>query len=231
MILLFAAVLFLDGVSNSPEIGAAFGKLSGGPSARILLIPTALPESALNDLNLKAMPQTGQKYFDVPTVEIVHARTREQAATDGFVEPLNTATAIFFMGGDHNRILDRYAGNRFERALKAFHQRGGTIGGSSAGVMVLGSYQAGRQNNAITDSPANRTGFALLPDTMIDVHFTERRRHSHIPPVLKKHRELRLIGIDERTAAIIRDGNIEVIGPGAVTIFEGKSMQVLRALK
>ena len=44
MILLLATVVFLDGGSNNPSVGAVFGRLAGGPAATILLVPTALPE-------------------------------------------------------------------------------------------------------------------------------------------------------------------------------------------
>jgi cyanophycinase-like exopeptidase len=33
--------------------------------------------------------------------------------------------------------------------------------------------------------------------------------------------EAQVIGIDERTAAVLRDGSWEVVGPGAVTILQG----------
>lgn len=136
------------------------------------------------------------------------------------------------MGGDYSRILERYAGTRFETELKAFHHRGGIIGGSSAGAMVIGSYQVvrpGRKGNKILDRPSNWAGFALLANTIIDVHFTERGRQSHIRPILKKHRHLRVIGIDERTAAIVKpSGAIDVVGLGTVTLIDNNSLRVLR---
>jgi cyanophycinase len=231
MILLLAAVLFLDGGSNEPKVGAAFGQLAGGPAANILFVPTALPERALNEVNLKAMPKTAEAYFGVPRVVILHAFSREEADSEAFVQPIKTATAVYFMGGDHSLLLQRYAGTRFEAELKAFHARGGTVGGSSAGAMVLGSYQGARKNGRITDEPSNWAGFGLLPNTLVDVHFSERKRHPHIPPILKRHGKLRAIGIDERTAAILRDGDIEVVGNGSVTVFDGKAIRVLRAVK
>ena len=44
MILLLANVVFPDGGSNNPSVGAAFGRLAGGTAAMILLVPTAQPE-------------------------------------------------------------------------------------------------------------------------------------------------------------------------------------------
>ncbi|MBI2688990.1 MAG: Type 1 glutamine amidotransferase-like domain-containing protein [Acidobacteria bacterium] len=181
MTLLFAAAalgtLFLDGGSNSAEIGAAFGRLANG---RILLIPTALSDKALNEINLHAMPVTGPKYFGVDRVIVLHAPTRYEANREDFVEPLRANNAVFFMGGDHQRLLDRYAGTRFETELKALYERGDVIGGSSAGAMVRGAYQAIRP-----DGDANRAGFALLANTLIDLHFTERHRQRPIPPILR----------------------------------------------
>ena len=196
-------------------------------------MPTALPESALNPINLRAMPQTAASYFGVSNVSVLHAATKAEADSELFCRPIQAASAIFFMGGDHNRILERYAGTRFESELFQFHGRGGLIGGSSAGAMVIGSYQANRpdaKGSRIIDQRSNWRGFSLLPDTVVDVHFSERRRQGHIPPILKKHPRLRAIGIDERTAAIIHPtGAIEAIGRGSVTLFHRNSVTVLRA--
>lgn len=72
MILLFsvAGVLLLDGGGSDPAIGAAFGKLAGGRDGRVMLVPTALPDSALNIANLNAMPQTARSYFGVTKVSV-----------------------------------------------------------------------------------------------------------------------------------------------------------------
>lgn len=233
LVLAAAGALFLDGGSSHPATGAAFGELAGGSAAKIVLVPTALPESTLNEPNLRAMPRTAERHFGVGSAVVLHAETRERAGKAEFAAPLRDATGVFFLGGDHRRILDRYAGTRFETELKVFLARGGIVGGSSAGAMVLGSYQAARPGvtgNRIVDGPSNHAGFALLPNALIDVHFTERRRHPHLPPILKKYPQLRAFGIDERTALIIRgDGKMEVVGPGTVTVFEGKSVRVLSA--
>lgn len=99
-------VIFLDGGRSNPQTGAAFGTLAGGRIARLLLVPTALPEPALNAVNLGAMPQTARTHFGIGNVSILHAATRAEADSESFCAPMRTATAIYIMGGDHNRLLD-----------------------------------------------------------------------------------------------------------------------------
>lgn len=228
-----AGSVFLDGGSSDPQVGAEFGTLAGGRKARLLLVPTALPEVALNQVNLDAMPQTGRDYFGVDNVVILHANSRAEADSEAFCLALENSDAIFFMGGDHNRLLERYAGTKFEVGLWKFHQRGGVIGGNSAGAMVLGSYQAhrpGAKGGRIVDRPQNLAGFALLANTLVDVHFSERRRRDHVAPILRSHPGLRAIGIDERTALIVHsNGTVRVVGGGTVTLFLGRTNQILRA--
>jgi cyanophycinase len=59
----------------------------------------------------------------------------------------------------------------------------------------------------------------------VDQHFSERQRLSRLLSVVAQNPYLQGIGIDEDTALIIERGvGIEVMGEGAVTIVDGRTM-------
>jgi cyanophycinase len=60
---------------------------------------------------------------------------------------------------------------------------------------------------------------------VVDQHFSERQRLSRLLSVVAQNPYLQGIGIDEDTALVIERGvGIEVLGEGAVTIVDGRSM-------
>ena len=68
-------------------------------------------------------------------------------------------------------------------------------------------------------------GLGLVPNAIIDQHFSERGRLGRLLSVLAERPQLLGIGVDEDTALIIeRQVGIEVIGHGAVTIVDGRAM-------
>jgi cyanophycinase len=71
---------------------------------------------------------------------VLHTRDRGEADSEAFVEPLKTATAVWFCGGRHWRIVDAYGGTRTEREIRAVLDRGRLIAGPSAGATIQGSY-------------------------------------------------------------------------------------------
>jgi cyanophycinase len=60
---------------------------------------------------------------------------------------------------------------------------------------------------------------------VIDQHFSERRRLARLLTVVAQNPYLQGVGIDEDTALVVERGvGIEVLGEGAVTIIDGRSM-------
>jgi cyanophycinase len=58
----------------------------------------------------------------------------------------------------------------------------------------------------------------------VDQHLLKRNRQFDLVPVIASHPELLGIGIDEDTAAVIRDGRLTVVGRGSVTIVDGQHL-------
>lgn len=67
-------------------------------------------------------------------------------------------------------------------------------------------------------SKGHEQGFALLPNSAIDQHVSERGREQDLEPIIAAHPELLDIGIDPDTIIVVRGEEFEVIGKGKVTL-------------
>jgi len=103
-------------------------------------------------------------------------------------------------------------------------ERGGIIGGHSAGASIQGSYLArgGRELNdnykIINDT---EIGFGFVTNTTFDQHHLERNRQYDMFDLLKIRPELLGIGLDQNTAILVQGNKFEVIGDKYVAIYDG----------
>ena len=92
--------------------------------------------------------------------------------------------------------------------------RGGVIGGTSAGAAVMTRVMiaSGR-----TEAVLSR-GFDLLPGAVVDQHFLKRNRARRLLGVVASHRDLIGFGIDEGTTLVVspRTGRLRVLGDSYV---------------
>jgi cyanophycinase len=66
-------------------------------------------------------------------------------------------------------------------------------------------------------------GFGLLQDVIVDQHFSERGRLGRLATAYAANPGLLGIGLDEDTAVLIdKDGTLEVLGTGMVTIVDSR---------
>jgi len=139
---------------------------------------------------------------------------------------------IFLRGGDQAQYFSKWKGTLTEQALREVFQRGGVVGGTSAGEMVLSdvSYLAGNSDTgALLRIPTNSITLSdnflpLVPNILAESHTNERGRLGRLPVFLARYknsdsREITGIGVDVNTAiAIGADGIGEVMGGSAVSI-------------
>lgn len=196
-----------------------FIELAGGPEAPIVVIPTA-SETATND----PRNSTAQRLINrgATDVTVVHTTHRDEASTEDFLQPIQRAKAVWFGGGRQWRLVDAYAGTKAEIEFRKVLERGGVIGGSSAGASIQGSFLArgDTSGNQIMDGD-HVIGFSYLKNTAIDQHHLARNRHFDMFAILEKHPHLLGIGVDEDTAIIVDDNNVfKVVGNGYVTVYD-----------
>jgi cyanophycinase len=137
---------------------------------------------------------------------------RSYADNPSFCAPLREATGVWLSGGDQSRLIALYGGTAVERELAAVLRRGGVIGGTSAGASAVTKVMMAAGGKAAK-------GFGLLDHIVIDQHFNTRPwRMTRLTNLLHTHPDQFGIGIDERTAIVIRGGDVSIMGIGRAIV-------------
>jgi cyanophycinase len=215
------ALVIVGGGRVGPEILTRFFDLAGGRDAPLVVIPTASGADSFPDdwSGLKMF-----KDFGVTNITVLHTKDRTVADSEAFVRPITTARAIWFVGGRQWRLVDSYLHTRTQREVERVLERGGVVGGTSAGASILSSYmvRGAHENNYIMMAPGYEEGFGLIKGVAIDQHMLTRNRQDDLEEVIARHPELLGIGLDESTAIIVRGQQFEVTGASKVAIHDGR---------
>lgn len=210
--------LVLVGGGQCDSIFPVFLRLAGGKDAPIVVIPTA-DGNDTHDQN-----SGGADYLrkiGASNVTVLHTTDRNVANSDSFVRPLEHAMAVWFCGGRQWRIIDAYKNTLTEKMLWKVLERGGVIGGTSAGATVQGSFLArgDTKNNQIMRGD-HQGGFGFLKNVAVDQHVMARNRQFDMFDILRHHPGLLGIGLDEATAIVVQGDQFEVIGKSYVAVYD-----------
>lgn len=242
-----AALLAGCALAQEPEYGPAKGTLviqgggsdvgtgifetfinkAGGLGANIVVVPTA-GGNRTPDGKIKVYQEeqvvAAWKRRGVMNVHMLHTADPKVADTEEFARILRDANGVWFDGGRQWNVVDSYANTL---TLKEFHkvlERGGVIGGSSAGATIQGDYLvrgaiAGSEI-VMTPEPEHEKGFAFLRKVAIDQHINTRNRWDDIIPVIKKYPNMLGIGLSEGTAIVVTGDRFQVIGKWKVAVHD-----------
>lgn len=190
-----------------------------GPASSIVVIPTA---DGAESYDQDAAGAAAFRRLGAGNVTVLHTYDPAVADTEEFVAPLLSATGVWFGGGRQWRLVDAYAGTRSEAEFRAVLERGGVIGGSSAGASIQGSFLArgDTANNQVMVGD-HQVGFGYLKNTAVDQHVLVRNRIFDMFDILKVRPELLGFGIDENTALVVSGNDAEVIGASYIAIYDG----------
>lgn len=148
---------------------------------------------------------------------------REQAFCPEVAKRIEQAEALFFAGGDQSQYYRFWKDTPVHKAITALAQRDVPMGGTSAGLAILGEviYSAegtSLKSETVLNNPFHpdltlRNDFLKLPymqNILTDSHFSERQRQGRLLAFLARARSdrgfpaaLKGIGIDERTALLV----------------------------
>ncbi|MCA9690541.1 MAG: cyanophycinase [Myxococcales bacterium] len=196
---------------GGPLTGATmerFAELCGRGS--LVLIPTANEEARRPRYRRRIARRWSR--FGFADVAVLHARRRADANRRVAVRTLRDADCVWFGGGVQQHLIDRYVGTRVDDELHALLQRGGTIGGYSAGTAIMTDVMIRHGN----PTPYEGHGFGILPDIIVDQHFVAEQREPRLLAMLERHPTLVGYGVDEGTALVVTGERFRVIGESVV---------------
>jgi len=215
------SVMVVGGGQQGPEVFAKFIELAGGPDALIVDVPTAGGDSIDPSDGGRGLKSAGAR-----NVVVYHTTSRTLADADSFVAKIANARGVWFGGGRHYRLVNSYAGTKSERAFQAVLDRGGVVGGSSAGASILGDYLvrgAPSNDNRLFNHPQYLKGFAYLRGVAIDQHVVARERLPDLHDSLTSRRpDLLGISEDEGTVWVVRGDSAEIIGRNKAFVYNGR---------
>jgi cyanophycinase len=171
-----------------------------------------------------------------------------KAAQDPFVaDAIGHAAAIFIAGGDQANYINFWMNTPVQKELNEAIRRGVPIGGTSAGLAVMGEYAYSAQGDkaddpnldaktALADPFGPRISLArgfleipILKGIITDTHFARRDRMGRLLVFLARLNEagkaesqhVRGIGVQERAAVLLEpDGKAHVVGFGPAYFIE-----------
>ncbi|MBD1808330.1 cyanophycinase [Microcoleus sp. FACHB-SPT15] len=196
-----------------------FVRRSGGLQARIVVmtVATELPRE-VGDNYTRVFERLG-----VENVRIVDTVYREDATDASALEAIEKATGVFFTGGDQARITSVLKDTEIDQALHKRFSEGIVIGGTSAGAAMMPDMmivEGDGETNPRVEIVTMEPGMAFLPGVVIDQHFAQRGRIGRLLSAVAQQPVVLGFGIDENTAIVVNNNQLEVIGEGAVTVID-----------
>ena len=200
------------------EMDSAILKATGAGPTQVLILPTAAvtgPKKAASD---------GVRHFSALGADAseLMVLTPEHANDEGLLEPISSASVVYFTGGDPIHLLATLQGSKLLDILKGALDRGAIVGGSSAGAMVMGSLMWRYPTKGWAEGLGVGGELAVLPH-----HETGRP-----PSVLKWlsttgiSPETVVLGIDAKTCCLGNPGSWKVLGYGKVTVYHNGTWSV-----
>ena len=202
------------GAMREPDLRAI--ELAGGADAPIRIIPTA----AAPDNNHIHAGNNGLRWFrslGARNVKSLPLIDKTSANDLKIVEALCKAKMIYLLGGFTHYLGQTLLDSKAWEATLDAYQNGAVIAGSSAGAMVLCEhyYDPGRRKV--------ERGLDLVPNACVLPHHNRFGKNwaGKLKALLPG---ATLLGIDEYTGMVMKDGEWAVLGGGTVTVYQGEKI-------
>ncbi len=218
---------------ENPVVWKRLVELAGGPGARFAVMSMAAgrPDRAAG-LAQRALERAGARTEWVAVAPAIKDQDLAAAVRDPqWIQMVSRSQAVFFTGGAQARIVDtlRPGGqdSPLLQAVLALQARGGLIAGTSAGAAIMSQtmfrdapFVTSVLKGILRRGVEFEKGLGFAPDGLfIDQHFLKRGRVGRMIPLMLTTGDRLGLGVDEDSAALIHDGEVEMLaGRGALLV-------------
>ncbi len=149
-------------------------------------------------------------------------------------QELLSADGIFIEGGDQWAYISTWKNTYVQSAIQSVYENGGAIGGTSAGLAVLGEVVFDGEHGSLTSDQAAYNPYHyrvsmtddfldILPGVFTDSHFNDRGRLTRLTVMLARRNQdndenLLGIGVEYKTAFCVDENMIGTVYGEMVTI-------------
>ncbi len=167
---------------------------------------------------------------------------REDSEDSKLVQIIDRAETIFIAGGDQSNYVRFWQDTPIQDAINRHIAAGKPIGGSSAGLAILGEFSFAsmidtiHSPEALADPYGNKITLSrdflsipLLAGVITDTHFAKRDRMGRLVTFLARllqdgwAHQVRSIAVEENAAVLLEpDGQAKVVGSGPAYFIEAK---------
>lgn len=165
-------------------------------------------------------------------VGIIKVETKEDASNPISIKRIQGAHAVFFTGGDQEKLVSLLAHTILLNAIhtKYYADKHFIVGGTSAGAMAIPEtiITSGLIREALFKEDIKiAKGFDFINQVIVDTHFIKRGRFARLAHAVALNPTCLGIGLGEDTALLISEGNIaECIGTGMVILIDGNNIGI-----
>jgi cyanophycinase len=198
---------------NEPQDEILVAAAKGGP-AFVLATAAARQRPDLAVRNAKGwFKELGLDVEELPAIRRSEVTSRKNA------ELARGGRFFYLVGGDPGLIPKTLADTPVWDAIVEAWGEGAALGGSSAGAMALGEWTLIRDRRPGDARRRYRQALSIVPRIAVIPHFDrfgERWMDGALAGAARD--DVVLVAVDERSAALWRNGVWQAFGPGGVTI-------------
>jgi cyanophycinase len=168
---------------------------------------------------------------------------RENSDDPKLIQVIDHAESIFIAGGDQSNYVRFWQDTPVQDALNHHIAAGKPIGGSSAGLAILGEFSFAsiidtiHSPEALADPYGNKVTISrdflqipLLHGIITDTHFVKRDRMGRLVVFLARilqdgwANQVRAVAVEENAAVVLEpDGTAKIVGAGPAYFLEAKN--------
>jgi cyanophycinase len=218
-------------LASMAEIDRGLLQATGRSRPRVVVLPTASwPDG---EAVFRRWADRGTEHFARlgAEVEPVLVRDEEDGRDAANLQAIGEADLVYLSGGHPKYLIGVLESTPLAEALRRAHARGAVVAGCSAGAMALASRQLDFRLRIRFPVPwplGWRDGLGLVGGASVIPHYDAWPEPFSALIALQAPRGGCVLGIDEGTAVVGRDGAWQVYGRGRVTVWRGRHRERFR---